>query len=75
MIRVPDRWETSQIERLEKGLEHGLPRDHPEVMRRNSRAITPMREHVTLLHELVEILGRERGKPFQLDIRDSVHPY
>jgi len=35
VINVLDNWETAQIERLEKGLEHGLPRDHPEVMRRS----------------------------------------
>lgn len=31
------RWESQQIERLKNGKEHGLPREHPEVMKNSSR--------------------------------------
>jgi hypothetical protein len=32
-----DHWERTQVDRLERGLEHGLPRDHPRVAASNSR--------------------------------------
>lgn len=31
-----DRWEARELERLRMELEHGLPRDHPEVLKRKS---------------------------------------
>jgi hypothetical protein len=33
IVEALDRWEESQIDRLKRDLEHGLPRDHPEVLK------------------------------------------
>ncbi|MHB1172592.1 MAG: hypothetical protein ACYCZY_08875 [Lacisediminihabitans sp.] len=36
ILPVLDRWEARELERLTMGREHGLPRDHPEVLKRKT---------------------------------------
>ena len=38
-------WERKQIERLEDDLDHGLPDDHPEVLKRVGSSYRPFRRH------------------------------
>jgi len=35
-----DRWEQGELERLKAGKDHGLPGDHPEVLKRSSRTFS-----------------------------------